>query len=154
MPTYLPSQHVTNPSTRVTGTGFLGVAKHKPLPVPMGTRTCNPHGFTNPSYSLQTTEIDGHVSNQRDSRCKGIYVDAKAQTTEMDGHVSNQRDLRRIRVSRPLVSLVFFLCVCFTNNYYLQIYVHYHHHSTRNVYFTLPHRFQVESRWNTTKISL
>jgi hypothetical protein len=55
MPTYLLSQHVTNPSTRVTGTGFLGVAKRKPLPVPMGTRPCNPHGFTNPSYSLGVT---------------------------------------------------------------------------------------------------
>jgi hypothetical protein len=58
MPTYLPSQHVTNPSTRVTGTGFLGVVKRKPLPVPVGTRTCNPHGFTNPSYSLDIIEVD------------------------------------------------------------------------------------------------
>jgi hypothetical protein len=52
MLTYLPLQHVTNPSTRVTGTGFLVVAKREPLPKPMGTHTRNPHGFTNPSYSL------------------------------------------------------------------------------------------------------
>ena len=59
MPTYLPSQHVTNPSTRVTGTGFLGVAKRKPLPIPVGTRTCNPQGFTNPSYSLAVVWYSG-----------------------------------------------------------------------------------------------
>jgi hypothetical protein len=30
--------------------------------------------------------MDSHISNQRDSRCEGIYVDAKAQTTrECDG---------------------------------------------------------------------
>jgi hypothetical protein len=52
MLTYLLLEHVTNPSTCVTGTGFLGVAKREPLPKPMGTQTCNLHGFTNPSYSL------------------------------------------------------------------------------------------------------
>ena len=39
--------------THATGAGFTGVEISKPAPVTVTTRDLNPHGFANPSYSLE-----------------------------------------------------------------------------------------------------
>ena len=41
--------------TLATGVGFSGVGICQPTPTPVGTRSHNPCGFVNPSYSLVVT---------------------------------------------------------------------------------------------------